>query len=321
MAHEIMDSDNLFLVRQPAWHDIGTVLDDNPHSAEEALVAAKLDWEVKQKDVYVDGIAEPIAGYRANVRADINLPLGIVSSNYKVVQNKEAFSFLDALVGMEDINYETAGSLKNSKYVWALLSLAEKRKILGDEVTNYILAVTSHNGRQALKVCFTNVRVVCNNTLNLALSTAKKSWSTGHKGDITAKIEIAKRTLGLNVSYQAAFAAKASELSKESFSADRLLKIAEQLYPAVNEKRDTSEAMIALQKQRRENAIADLLTRFNADDLANHRNTKWAGLNALSDHIYHKTPVRKTAAYQEANMQEVITGVKLNKAYNLLLAA
>ena len=102
--------------------------------------------------------------------------MGVVSDRYRIVQNEEAFQFTDDLLG-EGVTYETAGSLQGGKKVWMLAKLPEKYIIAGDEVTPYLVFFHSHDGSSGVKVAMTPVRVVCQNTLNLALGTAKRIWT------------------------------------------------------------------------------------------------------------------------------------------------
>ena len=113
--------------------------------------------------------------------------LGIVSDKYKIVQNHEAFDFTDSLIG-EGCTYETAGSLKGGKKVFLLAKLPQKM-IIEDAVDPYVCFTNSHDGFGAIQACMTPIRVVCNNTLNLALSKATRKWSTKHVGDIDNKLE------------------------------------------------------------------------------------------------------------------------------------
>ena len=182
----------MFSVRETPWHGLGRIVMEAPASRE-ALELAGLDWQVESRNIY-SGNGAVISGYRANVRSTDDAVLGVVSDRYRIVQNEEAFQFTDDLLG-EGVTYETAGSLQGGKKVWMLAKLPEKYIIAGDEVTPYLVFFNSHDGSSGVKVAMTPVRVVCQNTLNLALSTAKRSWSAIHVGDIRGKLEDAENTL------------------------------------------------------------------------------------------------------------------------------
>ena len=174
-----------FTGREKPWHGLGTMVENAPDSRE-ALIVAGLGWNVVQKPVFTqDGIK--VKGYYANVRDYDGSVLEIVTSRYKVVQNREAFAFTDGLLG-EGVRYETAGSLMGGKKTWVLAKLPEKYIIQGEQVMPYLVFSNTHDGSGAIKIAMTPVRVVCNNTLNLALDSASRIWSVHHTGDIAAKM-------------------------------------------------------------------------------------------------------------------------------------
>ena len=168
--------ETMFYVREKPWHGLGTCVEEAPTSAD-ALRLAGLDWEVKQRNIQVCGGAK-IENFKANVRSSDGAVLGVVSDRYQIVQNAEAFSFTDELIG-GDVRYETAGSLQNGKKIW-LLARMPAQKIVGDDVEPYLCFSNTHDGSGSIRVCMTPIRVVCNNTLNLALNSAVRSWSTKH---------------------------------------------------------------------------------------------------------------------------------------------
>ena len=157
-------------------------------ASEEALKIAGLDWKVLQEPIYTMG-KEQIEGFKVNVRDTDRRVLGVVSDRYKIVQNQEAFSFTDELLG-EGVRYETAGSLQNGRKVWLLARMPHEYIISGERITPYLVFFNSHDGSGAIKAALTPIRVVCQNTLNLALSTAKRSWSMIHTGNIQGKIQV-----------------------------------------------------------------------------------------------------------------------------------
>ena len=169
--------ETMFSVRETPWHGLGRIVIDAPASRE-ALELAGLDWQVESHNIY-SGTGAMIPGYRANVRSTDEAVLGVVSDRYRIVQNEEAFRFTDDLLG-EGVTYETAGSLQGGKKVWMLARLPRKYLIAGDQVVPYLVIFNSHDGSSGVKVAMTPIRVVCQNTLNLALNTAKRSWTARH---------------------------------------------------------------------------------------------------------------------------------------------
>ena len=229
-------------------------------------------------------------GHQFNVRESDNRVLGVVGGRYKPVQNAEAFAFTDELVG-GDVRYETAGSLADGKRVWMLARMPDTR-VLDDVVEPYLCLTNGHDGFSSLKVCMTPVRVVCQNTLNMALKGAKRTWTVRHSGNINAKMEEAQQTLGLAQDYMEKFAEEAEELYSIKVSPAQFDILKNNLFPITDEmSRRKEEAQYLLQCQLKE--------AWEMDDLGNIKGTGWGFMNAVSDMSTHRPPARKTANYQE----------------------
>lgn len=310
MAHLV---ESMFSVRQKPWHyemtkDVTKLIQEAPTS-EEALIAAGLNWEVQPKLVY-DEHGIPIVGYTANTRDSDGSVLGIVSNRYQIVQNKDAFDFTDALID-DGMRYETAGSLRNGKQVW-LLGQLPKKYIAGDETEQYICFTNTHDGTGAVRCCMTPVRVVCNNTLNFALKTAKRSWSARHVGDINAKLADAKETLMLANDYMNALAATADAMALEVMSPKDVDKVASVILNRP-EKPDKKAEEIFQQKK------DELMICMIRPDLANFAGTKWAFLNAVADYVDHTEPMRRTKNYNQNNWGKIMNGHPiLDKAFAMV---
>lgn len=311
MASMIMENDSLMSVRQLPWHGLGNIIEFEPNSYE-ALVAAGLDWEVVQKDVFVgDKLAK---GFKANVRNTDDLLLGIVSGRYKIVQNKDAFSFLDELVDGENTRYETAGSLRNCKTVWMLAKMPSF-KILDDEIASYVAFINTHDGSGSVKVIATPTRIVCNNTLNYALETASRSWSATHAGKIENKLEDARNTIMNVEKYTKALKEDAEDLVSKKFSDLQVAKMINALLPEIKpEMSDRQRNNIMTMKE-------NFIKCYNADDLANFKGTGWGFVNAASDFMTHTSVIDKNV-YTESRFIKVLNGNNLiDKARELVKAA
>ena len=279
------------------WHGLGTSVEEAVNSAD-ALQLAGLDWEVSSRPIYTDnGIAIP--GYIANTRSSDNKVLGVVSDKYKIVQNKEAFAFTDNLLD-GDAKYVTAGSLRGGKNVWMLAELPET-KILGDAVGQYLCFTNTHDGTGAVRVFVTPVRVVCNNTLNLALNTAKRSWSCRHMGNMESKMHEATRTLELANKYMEELAKTADQLANTTVSDDRLMQIIAEMFPVSD---DQSHRQIANMEQ----AKKEFMIAYYMPDIKQFRNTAWGAVNAMADMVAHSSPRRNTSTYQENNFERIVIG-------------
>lgn len=306
MAHMIMETDQMFSVREKPWHyemtkDHVRLIQEAPNS-EEAIVAADLNWNVISTPVYQEnGLLIP--GYKANVRDKDNSVLGIVSGRYRIVQNKEAFSFTDALIGeteFGEVRYETAGSLCNGKKVW-LLAKMPTRKILDDDVEPYICFANSFDGSGAVQVCATPIRVVCANTMNLALNSAKRKWSTKHVGDMQSKLEEAKLCLRLTDKYMIGLDEEADRLANAKLYEEQIAEILDDMFPVDDNATDRKKNNIVQFK-------AQFWTAYNAPDIAKFEDSAWKAVNAMSDVVTHSTPKRNTATYNENRWGKIMDG-------------
>ena len=172
MPAGITATDGMMYTGNAPWHKLGVKL-DNPATAAEAIEAAQMEWSVITKPVYARNQAggfEEVDGKRAIVRADTQEVFTIMGNGYEPVQNKDAFSFFDAVIGQGEAIYHTAGSLYGGKRIWVMAKLPDDIKITPDDVIQpYILLSNSHDGSTALRMQITPIRVVCANTLSVAL--------------------------------------------------------------------------------------------------------------------------------------------------------
>ena len=305
--------ETMFYTRKEPWHGLGTMVAEAPNS-KDALRLAGLNWKVLQEPVYTEN-EELIQGYKANVRDTDRKVLGVVTDRYKVIQNEEAFAFTDTLLG-EGVRYETAGSLQEGRRVWMLARLPREFIIGGERISPYMVFSNTHDGSGAVKTALTPIRVVCNNTLNLALRTAKRSWSMIHTGDISGKIEEAKNTLLLADEYMTALGQEFENLRKIKLSEKQVLDYIKILLPM-------EENYSLLQKRGVEKLRADMKMRyFDAPDLKDVGNNGYRFVNAVSDFATHSTPRRKTANYKENIFARTADGnPMIDRAYQLVKAA
>lgn len=299
--------ETMFSVREKPWHGLGTIVQEAPTS-KEALTLAGLDWTVRQEPVIYK---DQDSGYFMNIRSTDDKVLGVVGGRYKPVQNVDAFDFVDGLVG-EGVTYETAGSLSTGKRIWMLAKMPDV-KILDDVVEPYMCLTNSHDGFGSLKVCMTPVRVVCQNTLNLALNSAKRSWNGRHTGSIETKMAAAKETLGLAQTYMESLAKEAENLYKIKVAPKDFGVLAEKMFPITGDMSKRKEESQALLREQLKHA-------WEMDDLGNIKGTGWGFMNAVADMATHKPPTRKTDNYQENAFMYVIDApVILDQAMKLIM--
>lgn len=306
--------ESMFYTRTKPWHGLGIQVQEAPES-KDALKLAGLDWKVYQREVYTDsGIR--IDGYRANVRNTDNKVLGVVTERYKIVQNEEAFAFTDALLG-KGVRYETAGSLQEGRKVWLLARLPKEYIISGEQISPYLVFSNSHDGSAAVRVAVTPIRVVCNNTLNLALSTAKRSWAMVHTGNIKGKIQEAQETLFMAETYMNKLGKEFETLKRQKLSDRQIKEYIELLLPL---EKTTSLVTAKNVKKLRD----DLRVRYyDAPDLQDvGGNNAYRFINAVSDFTTHNEPLRRTANYKENLFMRTMDGnPMIDRAYQIVKAA
>ena len=293
------------------WHRTNYVTVQDAMTSEEALRLAKLDFDVLQENVY-DNQGIQVPGYRLNFKSDDRKLLGLVTSRYKVIQNREAFAFTDALIG-PSCRYETAGSLNGYRTVWMLAQL-EPRTIMGDNFKNYLCFVNSFDGSSAMHVCITPIRVVCQNTLNLALRKARRKFSISHLGNIENKLQEADKTLKLSEEYFTEVQEKYMELAKKKVTDTMFQSFLQQLFPIEEDDKESTKKL----QQKKQDAVRKA---YEVDDLANFTGTAYGVINAVSDMAAHYEPSRITDGYYGNLFSKVIEGHPyLDKAYALVEA-
>lgn len=308
MAHELSFFGNeaeAFFALKPAWHGLGTVLDYAPTS-EAAIEAAHLDWRVSLEPLRTtSGIDIP--DNFATVRSDTNQVLGVVSDKYKLVQNRQAFAFLDSLVENGDMVYESAGALKGGRVVWVLGRMPTVDTIAeGDDSKRYVLFSTSHDGSAAIHAIPTSTRVVCANTLRVAI----KGTGGGirHTGNVKSKLDVARRYLSQFDEGFTLFRDKARKLAETKFTDAQAREYIATLFPEVLDRQSRAHSI-------REKKINQVRQNFRNDrqNLAAIKGTWWSLLNAVTelvDHAPESHGIKKTTLQErkENKMISVLDG-------------
>lgn len=216
--NELKDQHSFFSVKQKAWHGLGQIIADYPTSSE-AIKYAGLNYAVEKRPLFTvdksnletfkdpdadDYFDEVTAGilvpdFYANVREDTDDVLGVVGKDYQIVQNIEAFSFFDNIVGGKDgILYETAGALGKGERIFITAKLPDYIRVgRNDCIEKYIFLTSSHDGYGSITAAFTPVRVVCQNTLNAALRNHTNQIKIRHTASASQRLKQAQHLLGL----------------------------------------------------------------------------------------------------------------------------
>lgn len=305
--------ETMFYTREKPWHGLGTKVEEAPSSAE-ALRLAGLDWEVRQEPVYT-GDGGLVSGYKANIRDSDRKVLGVVTDRYKVIQNREAFAFTDSLLG-NGVRYETAGSLQGGKKVWILARLPREYIISGERISPYLVFANTHDGSGAVRAALTPIRVVCNNTLNLALTAAKRSWTMVHTGNIRDKMQEAENTLFMAERYMDSLGKEFEKLREQKITDRQVQEYIGRLLPA-------EKGASPIQEKNTRKLREDMAKRYyDAPDLQGVGNNAYRFINAVSDFATHSRPLRRTANYGENLFIRTMEGNPLiDRAYQLVSAA
>jgi phage/plasmid-like protein (TIGR03299 family) len=284
----------------PVWHQLGQRTEQAVTSAA-ALQLAGLDWRVHCLPVQLgsDTVHErpTIPTHKAVVRLDTGEVLGVVGRRYRPIQNHQAFEWLDDVVGERLAIFETAGSIHGGRTVWALLRLPSKLRIResDDLVLPYLLAVNTHDGSRAMGVFSTAIRVVCNNTLTLALRCAGASGLTlRHTENALSRVQQARRVLQIAHEQFRTFQEQADLLASVRIDDRQAARYFDLVWPD-----DPSN-----ENHSRSTAVRDRLMLNLSDErqrLPGIDHTYWAAFNALSQWTDHDRATRGATGLQRAS--------------------
>lgn len=301
MAHalEVQNGEVAFALRgEPAWHGLANVLfDKDAHiTTAEMLEAGKLaNWDVRLEDITLP------EGYRSSMANKLVVRtnpfdgepdvLAVVGDRYKVVQNEALFDFADGILdgGAE---WESAGSIKNGRVVFG--SMVVPREFIldpqgaNDKTVTYLLVHTSHDGTSAIQANITPVRVVCQNTLNMAVKGSKQSFKIRHTATVDGKIDEARRVLGLTFAHMDTFETLAKELFETKVSKVQWDKLVSNLYPLDDDNASTKAKTMHAQKIDTLNFLYK-----QGETNQNITGTAWGALNALTERIDYYRSARK----------------------------
>lgn len=207
MSHEITSTDTMFSVREKPWHGIGDVLEDDisvDDARSKYLVWCASKTPLAAEVLGDNGVIEykPVPNKFGILREDTKTVLGVVGSKYNIYQNSDMWDFIHEYCRISGMQLETAGSLKGGQYTWVLLRGSEFEIIKGDPINKFFLFRNSFTGVVPVSVLFTNVRVVCNNTLNMALKSAQNIYNVRHYHNVVEQVAEIEKALGVHNVYQ-----------------------------------------------------------------------------------------------------------------------
>jgi phage/plasmid-like protein (TIGR03299 family) len=289
MAHEI---ETMMYSGEVPWHGLGTYVGAQNIDSATALQESGLDWSVTKTPIFAtDGMGGrfPIKSHVAVRRNTDDAILGVVGAKYSPLQNLEAFAFMDTLVEDGSMRYHTAGSLRGGQRVWLLGQIGSNEILPNDRVDQFIMLYNAHDGSSALRVLWTEVRVVCANTARMALGSSKaaEGVSIRHTRNMQVKVGEAARVLGLAKQASDRSADFHRRLTEIKMGTAEWLKFIDSLIP------DKAEGDGF--NTRRENIKGELTALFEGGigtDIAGVKGTAWGAYNAITEFTTHHSTVK-----------------------------
>ena len=288
MAHNLNEKDgkvSMFYHGDVPWHGLGKRV-DKMATASEAIKFANMDFTVKKAPIVANYNGEmlKVEDKFATLRTDTKQVLGTVGARYEIVQNTDAFSFFDTLVGEGEAMYETAGVLGKGQVIWILAKLPGFIKVNKEDIVDkYLLLMNSHNGTSSLRAKLTPVRVVCENTLNAALGSRRKQSDEvriQHTASAHDRLEQAHKLLGLSNAIYNDLGEIFSKMSVTSITGTQLIDYVKTLVP------DNEDAVKF--NTRTENIREKILSLHESgrgSDMA--RGTVWGAYNSCTEYVDH----------------------------------
>jgi phage/plasmid-like protein (TIGR03299 family) len=295
--------------REPAWHNLGTVFQEDV-STSEMLELANLDsWNVRVEEVTLpEGYSTTnpsfwvVRDHPEDGHSDV---LSTVGKRYTAFQNEDLFAFGDAL--LDGGRWETAGSIKNGRVVFGSLALDHEIVLdptgVADKINTYLMVTTSHDGSLSIQAHNTNVRVVCANTHAIALKEAKQSYKIRHTQTVDGRIAQAREALGIAHKYNEAFEAEAKSLYEKSITDKVWYDIINAAYP--RPEKDTKGSFVKWDTK-----VTQLDSIYRGDTNFMIADTAWGAYNALTERLdWYRNPRGKDSenVYAAASGFDVAT--------------
>ena len=306
MAHEMTENDSAAYAIKPAWHGLGTVVDDYM-TPREALEKSGLDWLVVQSDCAYFKWDNLLYNYEtqslenhptttfasevvANIRNDTSRILGVVGESYDVVQNKELADIAYAIAG-DATQVETMGSLRDGRQVYMLIKMDKFYAGHNDEVQPYFLLSNGHDGKLSLSGKPTSIRVVCANTLDMAIQ-GQSSFRFTHRGDKTEHIIEAKAMMKEMQKTGKTFQKQVSSLSQKQMGVKDIQKFWLEVYSLVSDKPVIINPQTDEEKKARLHSITVISKWAELFDAEREENkygaNAWIAMNAVTNWMDHE---------------------------------
>lgn len=295
-----------FAVRTPLWGGLGVCVETAP-TIENAIEMAGLNWVAEERPLYhranevfdvdkndFDYQYEEVKTHKLMVRSDNNKILGVVGKTYTPVQNSEAFSFFDNLIENKSVSLETAGSCFGGKKIWVLAKInnSTKEVVKEDPLNSYLLFSNSHDGSMGVRILFTPIRVVCYNTLKVALSEStgnevmRRALKIYHTKNVLNVIDASKEVINLvNQTFDGSVEVfkqmaktKMIETEFETY-VDKVLGIVQK------EPKNDEEAEEKVRKNHRKELVRNCYESGYGSDISGVKGTLWGAYNAITEYV------------------------------------
>lgn len=261
-----------------------------------------LNWTVRADKVFTEKNKQ-IPGVSALIREDNDSVLGMVSGRYNIVQNSESFKFAEALANSEGFTKGKAnvGYFKGGRSIYCQLELP-KVDVLGDDVQPYLFVTNSFDGNSTFKAGITNIRIICNNTLQMAIRTAPRLWSISHKREWKPEeiLAQANKTLELSDMYEKSFIETAEKMAAQKVDADKIFELLRE----------------RLSKSMTEGGVETTISRIKSiyeekEDLQNLIGSAYGLYNAVADYVSNANPLKLTKTFETKRTMMDMTGYPL----------
>jgi phage/plasmid-like protein (TIGR03299 family) len=304
--------------REGAWHRLGNVFQKDAATSAEMLEWAGLDWLVEK--IPLVGLYTPEDGREVEITVPSHMavvrtdrieqgPLGVVGHEHQLLQNHELLEFCEMLQDSDEATLVTAGSLRKGRVIWVTAKIAMQVKVAGMEdetIQPFIMLTNAHDGSRSLTAVTTPVRTVCENTLNLAISKAVRSWSVRHTPGMMWRLQDVREVLGITFTYFQQFEKAGTQLAKQKLLKRDLKTFLENLIPFELDEQATVDASnpsrAAKNKIEARAAIERLY--LTSDNLDNVRGTKWAAVNAVAEYVDYFKPARSIFKKDEVTLDQ-----------------
>lgn len=278
----------------PAWHGLGTVIPGGTTDIDTVLTLAGLDYPVSlvPAEYTWQGERRTHADRYHTVREDTGDSLGIVGRYYHVLQNRQAFEFLQDLVADFDVTWESAGALREGKKVFVSMRLPNNVTVdaggINDTIYPFIAAINAHDGWSPFSCLVTPWRPVCANTERFAMRDAVTRWTIRHTKSATERFREARRTLGLSIDYFEQFASEETTLARTDLAIDEFNKLIDSLWPQEDDAGDRAKTIAAKRRDR--------LNGLFETEAARSGRTAYAGERAVTEYLDHYASIRPSGA-------------------------